>query len=455
MFNLYPYTDFHELNLDMILRMIKELHKEWSDFEAVNKITNAGAWDITKQYQAWTIVSDNNVGYISLKPVPAGVAITNTDYWGLVADYDILITDLSNRISTLEGQMSTLNNTTIPAINAEFDLIENRNFLVCGDSYMAQDNTPGQYDYVSWKAPHFMQKALNIPDSRFHLFAVSGTAFFNETLNAQLSDPAALALANDITDIVVVGGLNDSAQVASDVESGMNNFITYAREHYPNAKRIYLGFAGSARDDSAALAGRNVDERMGARFMYEVRGAELGFIIIPNLVESWSFGKAWYYSDGVHPTFNAIGSDGETGAKLLGSAIASFIQTGGVHTKYTINNTTLGSASIKYTYDNEYAYFLASGISDSFITVNAGGVSMSYVSFELFTTYINRRYVDFMPITIVSNGQARTITARFIWQGSYLSIEAADYSGGSAVVYPNVTTMYLPPVLKVPRQFAI
>ena len=78
--NLFPYTDFHELNLDAILRMMKTLHKEWTDFVAVNKITNAGAWDITKQYQSWTIVSDNNIGYISLKPVPAGVAITNTDY---------------------------------------------------------------------------------------------------------------------------------------------------------------------------------------------------------------------------------------------------------------------------------------------------------------------------------------------------------------------------------------
>ena len=101
-FNEYPYTNFHELNLDMILHLMKKLNAEWDEFTAVNKITNAGAWDITKQYQAWTVVSDNNIGYISLKPVPAGVAITNTEYWGVIADYDILITDLSNRISMLE-----------------------------------------------------------------------------------------------------------------------------------------------------------------------------------------------------------------------------------------------------------------------------------------------------------------------------------------------------------------
>ena len=94
MFNKYPYTDFHEINLDWIIAQIKQLHHDYDEFKAVNTITNAGAWDITKQYQSWTIVSYGTAGYISLKPVPAGVAITNIEYWGLVADYDILITNL-------------------------------------------------------------------------------------------------------------------------------------------------------------------------------------------------------------------------------------------------------------------------------------------------------------------------------------------------------------------------
>lgn len=106
-FNLYPYTDFHEINLDWIIRKIKELGQAFNDFEAVNKITNAGAWDITKQYQAWTVVSDNNIGYISLKPVPAGIDINNTEYWGVIADYNILITDLSSRIAKIEEAITT------------------------------------------------------------------------------------------------------------------------------------------------------------------------------------------------------------------------------------------------------------------------------------------------------------------------------------------------------------
>ena len=137
--NKYPYTDFHELNLDMILRMMQELHHDWDEFRAVNEITNAGAWDITKQYQAWTIVSDNNAGYISLKPVPVGVAITNTEYWGLIADYDILITDLSNRISALENSMASV---TADLANKENKVTK---ILIVGDSYLDRSNSYGDF----------------------------------------------------------------------------------------------------------------------------------------------------------------------------------------------------------------------------------------------------------------------------------------------------------------------
>lgn len=98
----FPNSSDYDSDLREVLAELRGVTNKMRDFEVINKITNAGAWDITKQYKPWTIVSDNNVGYISVRPVPAGIEITNTDYWALVADYDILITDLSERISALE-----------------------------------------------------------------------------------------------------------------------------------------------------------------------------------------------------------------------------------------------------------------------------------------------------------------------------------------------------------------
>ena len=74
--NQYPYTDFHELNLDWIIKRMRKLEIDMDEFKVVNNITFSGQWDITKQYPAWTIVNDNNIGYVSIKPVPVGVVLT-------------------------------------------------------------------------------------------------------------------------------------------------------------------------------------------------------------------------------------------------------------------------------------------------------------------------------------------------------------------------------------------
>lgn len=117
MFNNYPYTDTHELNLDWILKKMKELKIEFDEFKVINQISFSGAWDITKQYPAWTIVSDNNIGYVSIKPVPAGVLLTNGDYWREVIDYSAQIAGLQSRVVALEGQMLTAQ-SDIAALNA-------------------------------------------------------------------------------------------------------------------------------------------------------------------------------------------------------------------------------------------------------------------------------------------------------------------------------------------------
>ena len=89
--NQFPYSDFHELNLDWIIKAIKELGKEMEEFEAVNEVEYSGVWNITKQYKKWAIVLDQARGYmmISRQPVPSGIDITNNNYWVLVSPLKI------------------------------------------------------------------------------------------------------------------------------------------------------------------------------------------------------------------------------------------------------------------------------------------------------------------------------------------------------------------------------
>lgn len=89
--NQFPYSDFHEMNLDWIIRQIKNLTSEMHGFEAANSVHYDGIWNITKQYAAWTIVLDTATGYlmIALQPVPSGIPITNESYWIFVSPFKI------------------------------------------------------------------------------------------------------------------------------------------------------------------------------------------------------------------------------------------------------------------------------------------------------------------------------------------------------------------------------
>lgn len=83
----FPYSDFHEMNLDWIIKMVKFLDNKVETYTILNQISYEGEWLITKQYTKWSVVFYNGLAYLSLQPVPANVPISNTDYWMVIAPY--------------------------------------------------------------------------------------------------------------------------------------------------------------------------------------------------------------------------------------------------------------------------------------------------------------------------------------------------------------------------------
>lgn len=107
--NKYPYTDFHELNLDWIIETMKNLEKSWDEYKIINALKWKGEWKVSENYPIYSIVDVNGNGYISIKNVPAGVEITNEEYWRLVANYTSLYADFQNRIIALENEDIRIN----------------------------------------------------------------------------------------------------------------------------------------------------------------------------------------------------------------------------------------------------------------------------------------------------------------------------------------------------------
>lgn len=106
-FYQYPYMDYNAFNLDYLTGKMKELGFDFEAFVQSNviKYHDPIAWSITEQYEPNTIVSNGTDVYLSKKPVPAGVAITNTDYWFQVGDlstYQLQLDTLRHQITAVD-----------------------------------------------------------------------------------------------------------------------------------------------------------------------------------------------------------------------------------------------------------------------------------------------------------------------------------------------------------------
>ena len=132
MFNTrWPYTDFHNLNLDWVLETLKKQDAAIADFISLNSITYANPlqWDITRQYPKNQVVLDTNGdGYLSVQPVPVGVEIDNTEYWTKIGNFSELWSTVKLAITEADEGLKT----TASADRASGDLVWLNNTLyVC------------------------------------------------------------------------------------------------------------------------------------------------------------------------------------------------------------------------------------------------------------------------------------------------------------------------------------
>ncbi len=109
----YPYTNFHELNLNWILEELKraleeiKIHQEQSLIHYADPIQ----WNIIRQYTVNTVVVDpaTGIAYISTTAVPDNIQITNTEYWSPIFDLSQLFDDVDESIRALQTAVDSLN----------------------------------------------------------------------------------------------------------------------------------------------------------------------------------------------------------------------------------------------------------------------------------------------------------------------------------------------------------
>ena len=256
--NKYNYTDFHELNLDWIISDLRTLAETLENFISLNtiKYANPIQWNITTQYETNTVVIDANDGtaYLSVKPVPSGVALTNTDYWTPIFTLNLLsanqnITlrdDGSNVLATFASdtddwliwnsilykvsQPIAINEAYVPGYNLDRYSVEQ--FLT--DAVTAINNNIGELS------------DLNTTDKSDLVSAI------NEVFNSvkKINDGLTPSIINVLNEGIANDGVTD---IADDVETLINNAPLHAVIFFPPG--LYYFGRGITISNSVTLLG--------------------------------------------------------------------------------------------------------------------------------------------------------------------------------------------------------
>lgn len=203
----FPHTRTYEDDLGYILKTVIELEKKYHEFFLENNIKFADPieWNITTQYQAYTIVADvtNGLAYISKQPVPVNILLSNTDYWqcigSLVTDYEArqMIAVLQSTVNSLSNSLTTETTRRVQGdtqLSLRMDTL-NANLSAETSARVSADETiNGRIDTVSGNLTAEATTRANADDSiRSDLFTeTSERQSADATLSARIDSIASL-----------------------------------------------------------------------------------------------------------------------------------------------------------------------------------------------------------------------------------------------------------------------
>ena len=324
LFDNFPLSNAYSVNLDWILKKIKEVEEFVRNWAAVNEVRYAGVWDITKQYPRWALVTDGDTSWLSNKPVPVGIPLENVESWQKLADLDPRIAGIIVSLDALQKETATnianiaansaaieTNTAAIAANTTDIANIKKRRYIFVGDSYLQGYTPDGAVVNYATKFKEYM----NIPDEDIYIWGNGGGGFtaggqggytFGEALERNHSD---VTSPDTITDIWIIGGYNDQTDFAK-IPDGINVAKTNAAKFFPNAI-LRIGFVG--RNCSVS----NNSQAGLIRACVEYKKSNVAYL---TNIEYASRSIGQFSDDGIHPK--------QAGQDAIAKALVDICKTG-------------------------------------------------------------------------------------------------------------------------------
>ena len=314
LFERFPYTNFHDLNLTWILNELKTLEHTINEFVSINALKYADPiqWNITAQYEKNTIVIDPLTGtaYISVQPVPSGVALTNTDYWTVVFDLGSFVVRAAKNFTSRYEDETTLTATFPSSIN---------DWLIWGDTlYRAISNiVAGDQYVVGSNIIHFTAEDvighiqdLNTTDKSNLVAAI------NEVLHTLADTCGDLDDLNTTDKSNLVAAINEVLQTFADEVGDLNDLPTSDKTSIVNSiLEFYTTFTNlglkSVKDYGAVGDGVTDDTQA---FQDAVNDLPYGSIL---LIPTGTYYLSDVVNIGVGKRITFIGESGKAGGSTI------------------------------------------------------------------------------------------------------------------------------------------
>lgn len=339
-FHKYPGTNFHEQNIDWVIESIGALKEEFKDFKEVNQIKYAGAFDITKQYPVWSVVTDNNLGYIAIQNVPAGIPLTNSDYWVEVSDFTPQLANLGNRVSTLEGKVSNLEHD-VNILNGIVKSWSGRKVLWVGDSYgNGWDGNTTVTDPYTVASNELGCQFVNISHgaTRFGDSSTDPQYLYQTYITDYVNNHSDM---NTFTDVIIIGGARDIINnPTADLYDRIGSVISYVKSHFTHAK-VHIGMVARLIDTGYSNCTMTNVYRIRDQYFRGAVGHGAEYIHGSELI---NHDYTLLASDSVH--LSSYTRMGERLAQLLASGdfIRDTLQTPNIELRQTTQNDDIAPA---------------------------------------------------------------------------------------------------------------
>ena len=391
-----------------------------------------GEWSSTREYEALVSVQHNGFTYLSKKPVPKNVEITNEDFWLRWADPNAQMEQLYQEYVALDSAVQTWDETLDELID---DINTPPIWVVIGDSY-SDPTLPGyvQNNVTPW--PNLISQSKNVTIKNYAKAGAgyvhaSGTPFPTQAVNA--SNDTSYDHSK-VERVIIYGGINDSSS-SENIDTVYSNAISTfntLKTAFPNAD-ICAYFSWYPYVLSLPM------QAYAARVMLAATASHVGFSFkAMTLLMNFKVTDA-YLSDNIHPNqlghnvissfFASDNSDNMRigGALTIGGAqsIGNFRPNGQYSAGESITVTRSGSTT--FTYNDSFDFDVA--ISDMQFTVNgitSGDTKPIIVACDLddaiFRYFSDNRHFPMSAVVGLSNAYVSITSAYMLGQTIFIFI---------------------------------